>query len=815
MGRTKESYVLAYLLGGKGNKAMETFVDNQLKISVRNLVEFIYRSGDLDNRRTGKKDKEAMQEGSRIHRKIQGRMGSSYHAEVPLKIDFNYDDFVITVEGRADGIIEEEEITIDEIKGVYMHLEHINEPFMVHKAQAMCYGYIYGILHELDHIQIQMTYCNMETEEILRFKERYEFQELADWFEDLIGQYYKWAKYLFDSKQIRNKSIKKLEFPFPYRDGQRDLVVSVYKTVRQKRDLFIQAPTGIGKTMSTVFPAVKAVGEELGDKIFYLTAKTITRTVACESFNILREEGLEFKSVVITAKDKICAMEETECNPVYCPRAKGHYDRINDAIFDVITNESDITREVITKYAHKHQVCPFELCLDITNWVDGIICDYNYVFDPTVKLKRYFSEGIKGEHIFLVDESHNLVDRAREMYSAGLYKEQFEQIREIMEFRHKGIHNAVKKCETDLLHYKRECEDYHIIEDVNDFVLHLMRVSALLEQYLEEEQEFDGREELLLFYFDVCNFLNIYEIVDEYYKIYCILEDTGRFLLKLYCVNPSRNLKSCMEKGNSTVFFSATLLPVMYYKELLSGNKEDYAVYVNSPFDDKKRFLFAADDVSSKFTRRNIAEFQKISRYIKSIYESKKGNYMIFFPSYKLMESVYDVLTVDIGDDVEVVMQTSKMDEIDREEFLGQFTEDREKSLIAFCVLGGLFSEGIDLVNDKLIGSIVVGTGLPQICAEREILKNYFDESGHNGFDYAYRYPGMNKVMQAAGRVIRTTEDTGVIGLLDERFLQRGYQGLFPREWKDCKRLNVSTIDKDIGEFWSSFGEKIKNTKKM
>jgi len=784
---------------------METFNNDRLRISVRNLVEFILREGDIDNRRTSSSDKEAMQEGSRIHRKIQGRMGSAYVAEVPLKMDFDFDQFTIIVEGRADGIITEDDVTLDEIKCVYRSLATLTEPIMIHKAQAMCYGYIYGTMEALEKINIQMTYCNIETEDIVRFKEAFTLTYLSEWFHNVLNEYYKWAKFLFDASNSRRESICNLEFPFTYREGQRDLVVSVYKAIKQKRDLFIQAPTGVGKTMSTIFPALKAVGEGLGDKIFYLTAKTITRTVACESYSILREQGLQFRSIVLTAKDKICPMNETNCNPIYCTRADGHYDRVNDAIYDVITSEYNITREVVEEYAKKHRVCPFELCLDISNWVDGIICDYNYVFDPRVKLKRYFADGVIGDYIFLVDESHNLVDRAREMYSASLYKDQFEQISRFIEYRSHGIYHAVKKCESDLLHYKRECSKYLILDTVNDFILHLMRLNTLLENYLEENLEFDGREELLDFYFAVNNFLYIYENIDELYRIYCILEDTGRFMLKLFCVNPSNNLKLCMEKSNSTTFFSATLLPIMYYKELLSGNREDYAIYVNSPFDQKKRMLFLADDVSSKYTRRNLKEYTKIKDYIKSIYKARHGNYMVFFPSYKLMEDVYDVVISDKENGIQFMIQNNNMDEEDREEFLGKFSIPREDSLIAFCVLGGMFSEGIDLVKDKLIGCMIVGTGLPQVCVEREILKQYFDEAGHNGFDYAYRFPGMNKVLQAAGRVIRTTDDLGVIGLLDERFLESSYQGLFPREWNDCKRINMSTMNKEVEKFWDSF----------
>lgn len=795
---------------------MEIFCEDKLKISVRNLVEFILRSGNLDNRRTTAADKNAMQEGSKIHRKIQKRMGSEYIAEVPLKMQFDYEKIIIEVEGRADGIIQGDVVTIDEIKGVYRPIESIKKPVEEHKAQAKCYGYIYCVQQQLTEINIQITYCNIETEEINRFQEHYSYDELAEWFELLMKEFYKWAEFMYDSKQQRNKSIKAMEFPFEYRDGQRDIVVSTYKAIKLGKELYIQAPTGVGKTMSTIFPTLKAVGENQADKVFYLTAKTITRTVARESYNILRRLGLKFKSIVITAKDKMCIMDETECNPQYCQRALGHFDRVNDAVYDIITNEEDITGEMIAEYAQKHRVCPYELSLDVSNWVDGIICDYNYVYDPTVKLKRYFGENNKGKYVCLVDEAHNLVERAREMYSATLYKDMFSNVKEIMFLRSNAIYNALEKCEARMLEYKRECEQYKVLEHIDEITHYLVRLNSLLTDYLEDNHDFDGRKQVLEFYFELMNFNYIYENIDDQYRNYCILESNGRFALRLFCVNPSNNLSMCMKQSVSTIFFSATFLPITYYKELLSGEKNDYAIYVMSPFAKENRLLLMGTDVSSKYTRRSESEYKRMFEYIKKIYSARKGNYMVFVPSYKMMDDIYSIACMNQQSDVEYIIQKNDMDERARDEFLDNFNQtSNNKSLVAFCVLGGVFSEGIDLVNDKLIGSIIIGTGIPQICPERKILSDYFQENGYNGFDFAYRYPGVNKVFQAAGRVIRTVEDTGVIALLDERFREPSYANLFPVEWNDCKLVNLATIDKEVDEFWGVFSEKIEKQKNV
>ena len=400
----------------------QTQAQPPIKISVRNLVEFVMRSGDLDNRRTAGAKKEAMQAGGRLHRKIQKRMGSSYRPEVVLKHRVREDMFEILVEGRADGIITEPAgVVIDEIKCIYMDVGRLEEPDPVHLAQALCYGYFYSYDNKLDTIGIQITYCNIETEEIRRFKEERSSADLSVWFEGLIHEYVKWARYICHHNMRRQECLKELPFPYPYRDGQKELAVDVYRSIARKRNLFIQAPTGVGKTLSTIYPSLKAMGEGHGEKLFYLTAKTITRSVAEDAFSILRKEsGLYFNTVTITAKEKLCIMEKPDCNPQACIRAKGHYDRVNDAVYEIIGDVDGITREKVLEYAGRYQICPFEFCLDISNWVDGIICDYNYVFDPNVRLKRYFDQGEPGQgYLFLVDEAHNLVARAREMYSAA------------------------------------------------------------------------------------------------------------------------------------------------------------------------------------------------------------------------------------------------------------------------------------------------------------------------------------------------------------------------------------------------------------
>ena len=811
----------------------------EIRISVRDLVEFILRSGDIDNRHSGAPEN-AMLEGGRIHRMLQRRMGPEYALEVFLRYRYEAENYVLIIEGRADGVITEEWVTIDEIKGTYKVLEKIKAPDPVHLAQAKVYAYIYGTQQALQALRVRMTYCHMETEELKYFWEEYFMDELREWFDGLMKEYQKWAEYERLWREKRQASIKAMEFPFPYREGQKELVKYVYQTIYHKRKLFIEAPTGVGKTISTVFPAIKAMAEGMGEKLFYLTAKTITRTVAENTFAILRERGLQFKSVILTAKEKACFMEETECNPEHCPYAKGHFDRINDAVYDLLIHSDSFTRENIREYALKHRVCPFEFCLDMSLFADGIICDYNYVFDPHVYLKRFFSDGMSGRYLFLVDEAHNLLDRGREMYSAVLCKEDFlalkKRVKETAEKFTDGsfeksisrirdfapsLERQLDKCNRELLALKRDCDEVQVLQYIDPFVQSLSGLAGTMDKYLDEPDDSDVRKEILDFYFEISHFLAIYERVDDNYVIYTELAYNGSFILKLLCVNPAVNLQECMDRARSTILFSATLLPIQYYKKLLGGKAEDYEVYAKSVFHPEKRALYIGSDVSSKYTRRSREEYYNVAAYIDEIVKNRHGNYMVFFPSHAFLEEVYDCYMECFADETrECVVQEEYMDEEARESFLARFegnpncdfgqlihmdVEIEDKILIGFCVMGGIFGEGIDLKHDSLIGVIVVGTGLPQVCHEREIFKQYFDDMGENGFDFAYRYPGMNKVLQAAGRVIRTAEDVGVIALLDERFLQTSYQRMFPREWENYEVVTRQGISGRISRFWDSW----------
>ena len=782
-----------------------------VRISVRALIEFILRSGDIDNRTESGPDPEAMLAGGRIQRKIQRSMPSTYRAEVPLKTTFEDGDLQLVVEGRADGIDRRDGmVLVDEIKGVYADVTRFTEAKPLHLAQAYCYACMLAREEGLSGVTCQITYCDLDTEEIRRFQTVRTAEELETWMTDLAEQYFRWAHFQADHREERNRSGEALDFPYDYRQGQKRIAVDVFRAVRRSRNLFVQAPTGVGKTLSVLFPSVKAMAEGLTERIFYLTAKTVTASVAEENLQVLLSRGLDLLACTIRAKEKLCPNEVFECNPELCPYAKGHFDRVNDAVFELLKEGGLFTAERLLAAAEKAGVCPYEFALDVSVWCDTVIADYNYAFDPRVRLRRYFSEGTGGDYIFLVDEAHNLPDRASEMYSASLVKEDVLALKKLIMKKDGRASRALDRLNRAMLSLRRNLGDYPEVgrgilsgtvaelPDINFLMEPLTGSYFELSRILEEQKNFPERKEVLTGFFEIRTFLETAEQAGEGYRIYARFDDDG-FRIRLLCVDPSARLKKCLESARTTVFFSGTLLPVQYYKEMLTGNPEEYAIYTESPFDPENRLLLAASDVSSRYQRRTETEFRRIAEYLRITVSAKTGNYLAFFPSYEFLGKVEKVLRIP---GTEILVQEKEMDEDQRRAFLSVFAKADGNSRLGLCVMGGAFSEGIDLAEDRLIGCIVVGTGLPAINPESELVKEYFDAAGKDGFDYAYRYPGMNKVRQAAGRLIRTDRDRGVILLLDDRFLTPRSRSLFPLEWADLRRTDLSRIEEELNSFW-------------
>ena len=775
-------------------------------IGVRELVEFSLKSGDLKSSGAGRQN--TALDGSRIHRMIQASWNDDVSVETDLQMQITAGKTPLLIHGRADGLHQTGGI-VDEVLEIktssFNFSELPNNILTLYFAQAKIYSHILMKESNLAQMKVTLLYFQTTTEQLSKKTVVVTRKEASEIFNRAVSEYQKWLELENVLREQRQESLKMLKFPFDkYRKNQRELAVCVYKTIASKKRLFVEAPTGTGKTVSVLFPALKAMGEEKCSRIFYLTAKQSTRK-SCEDAIALMKPNL--RSITLTAKDKITFDEEKDLPDDQNPYFIGYYDRIRPAMQDVLKHETMITRDVIERYARLHQVDPFEFSLDLSLFCDVIICDYNYLFDPLVYLQRFFTD----EHpdcCFLIDEAHNLVDRGREMYSAHVDRADVLEAKKLAADYSKGLVRALEKVNRQLRTLEKECTEYEILPNPGAVSLGMLQVMGEMDKLLEELHGKELPEQLLEFYFCVRDFLNIDELLDENYVVYTEMGEGGKVILRLFCVNPAANIHRCLEKGKSAVFFSATLLPMDYYRALLSTRKDDYGIYVTSPFRQENRCILTGRDVSSRYTRRGYEEYHRIASYIARTVWTRKGNYMVFFPSYKFMEDVLEVYENEFSAEwVRCISQTSGMNEREKEEFLEEFSAS-EGTLVGFCVMGGIFSEGIDLMGEKLIGAIIIGTGLPQIGTEREILRQYYDKKGVNGFDYAYRYPGMNKVLQSAGRVIRTQEDTGIILLLDERFAGKDYRNLFPAEWSDRGNCTLNTVEEQLGSFWNRIREK-------
>jgi DNA excision repair protein ERCC-2 len=773
---------------------------SEASVSVRNLVEFIMRSGDIDS---GFVSSSRAVEGTRGHQRVQSQGGDSYTPEVSINYIFHGEAMDIEVTGRIDGVIEENgRVIIDEIKTTTREIMHIEEDYNPrHWAQAKCYGYIYAAQRNIKTISIRLTYYNIESEQTRHFEKEMKLEELERFFNSLLKEYEGWAEGIANWQSKRNESIKGLTFPFEsYRKGQKDLAVAVYKTIKRENKLFAQAPTGTGKTMAVLFPSIKAQGEGFTSKIFYLTAKTITRTVAENTIQILRNSGLNLRSIILTAKEKICFNSGSACNPVECEYASGHFDRINAALHEIL-KEQAITRDKVEIYARKHRVCPFEFSLDISLFSDVIICDYNYLFDPRASLKRFFGEG-KGDFVFLVDEAHNLVDRSREMFSAKLLKGDFMDIRTAFKEVSKELYKVLGNINKYFIEINKEVAgmEYMLLDEKPKELYKLLKgFTKIAEEKLAGRTAGQEWNQLMDLYFEVLSFQRIYELYGDNYTTF--IEGRGRDLtLKLLCLDPSKVLKSILESGRSSILFSATLTPMNYYNDILGGDGSSYRIKLLSPFPEENLCVLLDNNISTRYSNRE-ESYEKVAEDIFRILY-KKGNYFVFFPSYKYMNEVYKIF-INMSKEMDIILQRPDMNEIEREEFLSKFNLEGEKTLVGFAVMGGIFGEGIDLSGDRLIGAVIVGVGLPQISSERNIMKNYFDRTRGSGFEYAYVFPGMNRVMQAAGRVIRTESDRGVVLLIDDRFTKAPYRDLLPREWNQVRRIKRSDdIEMFVESFW-------------
>lgn len=751
------------------------------KESVRGIIEYVLKNGSLDDRfvSRGRTIEGTIAHG--IVQKDNEAIYEDYKKEVALKHKFIINDINLEVDGRADGIIKEnKKVIIEEIKSTYKDLSYIDEDYnILHWAQGKFYGYIYCLDNSLQTIDVRLSYFNINTSEVRSFDKTYDFSELEEFVYSLVNKYLEVITAKENFNKIKYKSISCLKFPFKsYRKGQRELAVNCFSSIKQQGILFAQAPTGIGKTISTIFPSLKSIGEGRGEKIIYLTAKTITRTVAEEAYLKLYKEGLEFKVVTITAKEKICLNDEVKCNPDDCIYAKDYFNKINDVIISLIKENNKFFRKDIIEYAKKYKVCPFELSLDLSDWCDGIICDYNYAFDPRVKLRRIFEERNE-ENILLIDEAHNLVNRARDMYSCQLEKSKVMTVNKVIKGKVPNLYKISNAINKEMILIRRELEEvnknllYHNVV-YKDLIKLLRAFINEAESYLIKSKGTLGYDDVLDFYYSARNFIAVSELYNKEYTT-ILKKEKNEFIIKIFCINPSSNLKQTLKSAYSSVIFSATLSPIKYYVDLIGGDEKSFRVKFDSPFNRENLSTYLYNlDMRYVNRERNVDILCKI---INQFVNEVQGNYMVFLPSFDYLAKVYKRYS-DIYGENGIIVQKENLTESQKEEYLAQFS--LESKVVGFTVVGGMFSEGVDLPGDKLIGAIIVGVGFPKVSIENNIIQEYFDS---NGFDYSYTYPGINKVLQSAGRVIRTETDKGRILLIDKRYNNSKYRFILPSDW--------------------------------
>ena len=805
-----------------------------IEISVGELCRLALMSGDLD-RALFRAGAWRLKEGSSLHAMLQQAAGPDYQAEVYLTHSEMHDGLTYTVSGRADGVMEHRDgrgICVEEIKSVRGGMFYMPPPD-VYTAQLRCYAHFLCASRGLTQIDTCLTYIHADTHELRRLERTERAEDLAAYFADLLCRIAPRARLAVERQVSIPDTLRALPFPYPsLRAGQEELIHTCRRAIRTGRRLFAQAPTGIGKTMSTLYPAVRALGDGMCDKIFYLTAKASTSAEAFRAARHIHESGGKMRTVMLTAKEQIClcpaVREEGRkvsdcCNAIDCPYADGYYDRVGIALKDLLSQAHGYSRALITEVARRHRVCPYELSLDLSELCELIICDYNYVFDPAVRLRRYFGqEAPEGQkYVFLIDEAHNLPDRAREIYSSTLSRVLFEQVYAVLPAAEE-LNAVFEEVILTLRGLRKLCRDtlstdaqgqesgYYLSRaPIPDLAERVRRLYEACSEWMWKCRQHPLRPEIERAADAARDFLRVAETYDERFLTYVEIFG-GDTTVKLYCLDPSHLLDLCMRKARSSILFSATLTPTDYFADVLGGGKGALQLSLPSPYDPAHLCLAAVDGISTRYEDRE-KSLRKIVSCIAATVSGRVGNYIVYFPSYSYMEQVRDAF-VKKYPSVPLIVQERSMSPRRRESFLSQFADDDKKLRVGFCVLGGSFSEGVDLPGRRLIGTVIVGVGLPGLSNERNILKEYFDGRCERGYDYAYTYPGMNRVLQAAGRVIRREEDEGVVVLIDDRYATPQYQMLFPASWMHLQYAgNAISLAELVKNFWKNRKNATKN----
>ncbi len=871
-------------------------VNAAVKLSVRELCALAYMGGSIDNRYPARHLVDRASEGRDVHRKLRewresesatdtDDIGAVYYPELPLAHVETCDSVTFSVEGRADGVwlSEDGSCIVEEIKSITGLPElYARAPRDRDLAQLICYGYFSAVSRGLSSVTLRLTYARVgEEDQAAHVDSVFSAEGLRGAYLALLRMILTRAKDLSERKTTVREIAKSAVFPYPdMREAQKDMILECWRDMRAGRTLFAEAPTGIGKTIATLYPAVRCLGENLCDQIFYLTAKNATRREAAAAAAKIVEAGTPIRTCVITARDQACLCEAARlgrregrrissyCNPAACPYAKGYYDRVESVIERMLAGGKHLfTGLDIRRAAEEGRVCPYELALDLSERCEVVICDYNYVFSPAVSLRRYFSDGIPGSeghrYVFLVDEAHNLPDRARDMYSGYLTLSRVTALQDafraweekalmgIFPEEDEGVGNLPDGSEREgartsrltaaalddlvgpLTRMKDGCAENATTgsdgirrgvslehRDPTALCEAVRQISALCDRWLRRQMGHPlyGQVD------DLAAALRTFRTAADYYDrrfvTFTEIEgppDEEDVRVRLVCLDPADILRPILKKATASVLFSATLTPAAYFADILGGGKNAVTVSFDSPFPTDHLCIAVCDQINTRYEKRE-ESYRRLVSYIAAVVSARKGNYMIYFPSYAYLDAVYERFHKR-HPTVKTVVQTPGMTHAERDAFIAAFSPDSKELQIGFCVLGGSFSEGVDLPGRSLIGAMIVGVGIPGLSNERNIMREYYDEraaavgdgNAREGYDYAYTYPGMNHVLQAAGRVIRRDDDYGVVVLLDDRYLAEPYLHLYPDHWKGMVSVgDPQSLYQHLSRFWQEAAKQAK-----
>ena len=747
------------------------------EVAVRALCEFTAKQGDLDLRFT---PSPSALEGIAGHALIASRRGEEYETEIRLSGEYG----ALRVRGRADGY-DPKQNRLEEFKTYRGALDRMPANHRhLHWAQVKIYGWLMCQANNLEQIRLALVYFDVASQRETVLVEEYSAQSLREYFESQCASFLQWAAHELAHRETRDASLGALNFPHAsFHDGQRKLAEGVYRAVKAGRCLMAQAPTGIGKTIGTIFPVLKAMPTERIDKLFFLVAKTSGRRLALDSLARLRarDPGTRLRVLELVARDKACEFPQNACFGASCPLAKGFYDRLPAARAEAAA-ENNLDQKTVRAIALRHQVCPYYLSQELAKWCDVVVGDYNYYFDSSAMLHA-FTVFNDWRVVLLTDESHNLIERGRKMYSASLARDSLTAAKSGAPSFLRKVLDKVGRQWASFVNV--QTEDYQTYTAVPEKLLKSLQQAVSSITDFIAEQPTGASEDLQGFYFNAMQFCKLAEQFDDS-SLFDVTMNERSSELCLRNVIPGRFLAQRFASAHSTTLFSATLSPPGFYRDVLGLPAETTLLDVGSPFSADQLAVRVVPTVSTRY-RDRAGSIQPIVGLLARQYEKRPGNYLAFFSSFDYLDQVADVFWAR-RPDVPAWRQSRGMAEAEREAFLARFESGGRG--IGFAVLGGAFAEGIDLPGDRLIGAFVATLGLPQVNRVNEEMQQRMEARFGAGYAYTYLYPGLQKVVQAAGRVIRTTSDRGVLYLIDDRFVERRVRRLLPGWWKvDTERV--------------------------